>query len=193
MRLFCSCKWSLWWWFFSQDNLTFDVVVLHSLTAKQTPSVLCCIFLSCSSRTTFYDAFTVKLPSILLPVQQHQDSRATVHYILYLLSKSLQSDLISFGNNQRQRFKKGQKSYVATQNKSKNITTWIDSSPLFCLLSLTCFHAWVTWHGVFSCSRYKERIFHCAETAKKPARFLTEYSIQTLKKRENQLQATEYK
>lgn len=53
----------------------------------------------------------------------------------------------------------------------------------FHLLCVTCCHARVTWHRVLSCFRYKESIFHCAETAQKPAHFLTEYSIQTLKKR----------
>ena len=98
----------------SQGNPTFDVVVLHSLRAEQNSSVLCCIFLSCSVRATYYDGLHVKHPSTLLPVQQHQDSRANTHYILYLLSKSLQSELISFGDNARQRLKKGQKGYVAT-------------------------------------------------------------------------------
>lgn len=99
---------------FSQGDPTFDVVVLHSLRAEQIPAVLCCIFLLCSCRTTYYDGLYVEHPSALLPVQQHQDRRTTTRYILYLLSKTLRSELISFGDNPRQRFNKGQKGYVAT-------------------------------------------------------------------------------
>lgn len=53
---------------------------------------------------------------------QPSSTRATTLCILSLLSQSLLSELISFTDNPRQRCKKEQKGYVATQNKTKNIT-----------------------------------------------------------------------
>lgn len=125
------------------------------------------------------------MPNTLLLCSQPSSTKATTHCTLSLLSQSLPSELISFGDNSRQRRKKKQKVMLQLRTNRKTLPPeLIPGCFYFHLFCVTCCHAWVTWHRVFSCLRYKESIFHCAEAAQKPAHFLTEYSIQTLKKRE---------